>query len=68
MAIELVARQASLGFIMLADEEFDFIIPDDRLSRPSVRRFMELLQKPEVRAELAELGLAPRREALPPTV
>jgi putative molybdopterin biosynthesis protein len=60
VAIELVARQSGLGFIMLADEVFDFVIPDDRLDRPSVQQFVELLDKPETRAGLAELGLIPR--------
>ncbi len=59
VAIELVAKQSDLGFISLADEVFDFVIPADRRERPSVMRFVELLSADEVRSGLAQLGLKP---------
>ena len=62
VAIELVARQSDLGFITLADEVFDFVIPDDRLERPSIKRFVDLLSDSQVQADLADLGLMLRAD------
>jgi putative molybdopterin biosynthesis protein len=56
VAIRTVARQYGLGFLPLQDEHYDFVVPKDRLNRPPVRRFIELLQDPAVRTGLAELG------------
>ena len=56
VAIRTVARQYGLGFLPLQDEHYDFVVPKERLDRPPVRRFIELLQDASVRAGLAELG------------
>lgn len=45
VAIEPVAASSGLAFIKLADEEFDFAIPDSRLNRPAVQRFLQILKE-----------------------
>ena len=55
LAIKTVARQYGLGFLPLQPEHYDFVAPKDRLQREPVRRFLELLRDPAVRARLAEL-------------
>jgi putative molybdopterin biosynthesis protein len=57
VAIESVARSEGLSFLPLADEHYDFIIPQVRLGRPAVLAFRELLADPAVRAHLTSLGL-----------
>ncbi|HET6307067.1 MAG TPA: molybdopterin biosynthesis protein, partial [Rhodopila sp.] len=56
VAIETVARMYGLGFLPLQPERYDFILPKARAARPAVRRFVELLSSPDIRAALAELG------------
>jgi putative molybdopterin biosynthesis protein len=56
VAIEWVARQSDLGFLPLAEEHFDFAVGKDRLTRPGVQAFRELLQDPETRKELEAFG------------
>lgn len=56
VAIEPVAREHGLGFLPLRDERFDFVVPRDRLDRPAVRAFREVLADAETRAALAGLG------------
>jgi putative molybdopterin biosynthesis protein len=56
VAIDTVAREYRLGFLPLRAEHYDFVVPRSRLGRPAVRRFVELLADPEVRAELEGLG------------
>lgn len=56
VAIDTVARMYGLGFIPLKEEHYDFVVPRARLERPAVQRFIALLQDPQVRAGLAELG------------
>ena len=48
-----------LGFLPLGPEHYDFAVPRDRLDRPAVRRFVELLGDASVRADLARLGFEP---------
>jgi len=58
VAIESIARRSGLGFLPLADEHYDFMIPQDRLERPAVQRFLELLEEgSNIRRELDSLGL-----------
>jgi putative molybdopterin biosynthesis protein len=56
LAIDTVARDAGLGFLPLQEEQYDFVVPRDRLSRPAVKAFRELLDEPETRRALASLG------------
>jgi len=57
LAIEWVARHNGLGFLPVAEEQYDFVIPADRWDRPAVATFRELLASEEVRGRLEELGL-----------
>lgn len=58
LAIESIARRARLGFLPLADEQYDLVIPRKRLERPAVRAFCELLdENSEARGDLELLGL-----------
>ena len=59
VAIETVARQYNLGFIPLQPEQYDFVIPKNRLRHKTVQRFLELLRDDSVRAELERLGFKP---------
>jgi len=56
VAIEWVARHAGLGFLPLAEERYDFVVPKARWNRPAVAAFRRLLADPEVRNHLRELG------------
>ena len=59
VAIGPVAAQYGLGFLPLGPEHYDFVVPKDRLERPAVRRFVDLLRDPLVREALARLGFEP---------
>jgi putative molybdopterin biosynthesis protein len=61
VCIESVARQAGLGFLPLALEHYDFVVPKSRLNRPAVQAFIELLHGDTIGEQLASLGLC--REA-----
>jgi len=54
ICIENVAR--GLHFRFLAEERFDFLIPEARRNRPAVRAFLEMLEDPETRAALRAEG------------
>ena len=60
VAIESVARNAGLGFLHLADEQYDFVIPRSRLARPAVSAFRQLLNDVQVTQALKELGFQPK--------
>jgi putative molybdopterin biosynthesis protein len=57
VCIENVAR--GLQFRFLAEERFDFVVPDARRDRPAVQALIEILEDPETRARLAEEGFLP---------
>jgi putative molybdopterin biosynthesis protein len=56
VAIATVAADAGLGFLPLQEERYDFVVPRERLGRPAVRAFRDLLGQPEVWEALAEKG------------
>ena len=56
-AIRSVAEDSGLGFIPIQDEEYDFVIPKERLQRPEVARFLSLLEEKDIQKKLAEFGL-----------
>lgn len=58
VAIEATARSAKLAFVPFQDEQFDFAIPKDRLQRPAVQAFIELLSNEVVRQELRCMHLS----------
>jgi putative molybdopterin biosynthesis protein len=57
VAILPVAQAATLGFIPVREERYDFLIPAARINRPAVQCFAGLLREPGVRTTLRNLGL-----------
>ena len=60
VAIENVAKPLGLGFIPIVDEEYDFVLPKNRMAREPVQAFRKLLQREKTRAGLRELGMTVR--------
>ena len=56
VTIETVARAAGLRFRPLQAEHYDFAVPADRWERPAVQALRRLLDDPELRRELEQLG------------
>ncbi len=56
VAIVTVARDYGLRFLPLQAEQYDFAVPEDRLSRPPVQRFIALLNDKATRAALRARG------------
>lgn len=56
VAVRYVAEQQQLGFLPLADEQYDFVVAKSRRDRPAVTAFSELLATPTVRQALTRLG------------
>ena len=52
VAIKTVADQSRLGFLPLTAEHYDFVVPIDRLQRPAVIAFRQLLESRDCRREL----------------
>ncbi|MEX0726501.1 MAG: molybdopterin biosynthesis protein [Planctomycetaceae bacterium] len=57
LTIAPVASRYHLDFIPVQDEQYDFIVPQSRLERPAVREFRRLLDDPQIRSALREIGL-----------
>jgi putative molybdopterin biosynthesis protein len=57
LAIQSVARGAKLGFLPLSHERFDLVVPRSRWDRPAVVKLRQLLEDPQVRSRLKNLGL-----------
>ena len=55
VAIESVLTD-SLGFLPITDEEYDFVIPKNRIERPAVAALLALIKDSAVREQLAALG------------
>ncbi|WP_457550591.1 molybdopterin biosynthesis protein [Archaeoglobus sp.] len=55
VGIRTVADRYGLDFIPLRPEEFDFVVRKDRLSKDSVRRFIETLRSEEFREAVKRL-------------
>jgi putative molybdopterin biosynthesis protein len=62
VAIETVALRYGLGFWPLQAEFYDFVLPGARRDLPAVRRFAELLARPQTQAALARMGFATTRQ------
>ena len=56
VAIATVAAEYGLRFIPLQAEQYDFAVPERRLERPAVQRFIALLNEPSTRAALRARG------------
>jgi putative molybdopterin biosynthesis protein len=59
VAIRPVAAMYGLGFLALAPENYDFLLVEARRARPPVAAFLTALADPEVRAQIAALGMTP---------
>lgn len=59
VTIAPVAYAASLGFIPLAEEHYDFAMVDTRRGRSAVQAFLESLASAETRAALEQAGFRP---------
>ena len=55
VAISSVAHQAGLAFLPIRQENFDFVAPRERLTRPAVIAFQDLLADESILAELKTL-------------
>jgi putative molybdopterin biosynthesis protein len=55
VAIESVALAAGLGFVPLADERFDLVVPAHLAETAPVSRLLEMIDDPAFRAEMAQL-------------
>ncbi len=58
VAIETVARDYGLGFLPLAEEHYDFAVPETRRGREAVRAFAALLAEAATTTMLRDLGFA----------
>jgi putative molybdopterin biosynthesis protein len=56
VAIEPAAKEYGLGFLPLREERFDFVAPRDRLDRPAVRAFVEVLRSESAQDALRRMG------------
>jgi putative molybdopterin biosynthesis protein len=56
VCIEPVALEHGLGFVPLAEEGFDLVIPDDLLALPHVARLLHALDDALLRREVGALG------------
>jgi putative molybdopterin biosynthesis protein len=52
LAIKTVAEQYELDFIPLREEKYDFAIPKDKIQKPSVQKFIDILGSKEFREKL----------------
>jgi len=57
LTLDTVARSASLSFVPVQHEHFDFVVPSSRARRPAISAFRELLDEPETRKTLIRLGM-----------
>jgi putative molybdopterin biosynthesis protein len=60
VAIATVARGYGLGFLPLAEEMYDFLLPESRALRPAVAAFLAALRAPAVEASLRAFGFTPQ--------
>ncbi len=56
LGIKSVANLYNLDFIPLRSEEYDFLIPRDRLGKWSVEKFLEILKSEEFARKLEKVG------------
>lgn len=55
IGIKTVASYYDLDFIPLRAEEYDFLIPKNKLDKPAVKLFLETLKSEEFKAELKKI-------------
>jgi putative molybdopterin biosynthesis protein len=59
MTLDTIARSAGLGFLPVQAEQYDFIVPRARASRPGVVALKMLLSQSSTREALVRLGMKP---------
>jgi putative molybdopterin biosynthesis protein len=57
LTLDIIARNAGLGFIPVQHEQYDFVTPKARADRPAVKAFRALLEAPATRDVLTRLGM-----------
>jgi putative molybdopterin biosynthesis protein len=64
LAIRAVAETYGLGFLPVANEQYDFLIRKNRFKKPSVQSFLEVLRSEEFSKELPRkaVGLHPSKD------
>lgn len=63
VAIKTVAEQYGLDFIPLREEKYDFAVPKDKIRKPAVQLFLQMLKSEHFRNKLKELqGLKATRD------
>lgn len=56
LGILAAAKAMDLDFIPLANEEYDFLVPEEYLEEPRVQQFVEILKSEDFRRQLDELS------------
>lgn len=64
IAIEPVARLYGLGFLPIGPEEYDFLLVEQRRSRPAVQAFLAALRDDATRAKIQKLGMCPAEDQI----
>ncbi len=59
MTLDTIARHSNLGFLPVQHEQYDFVVPLKRFTRPGVVAFKTLLEKAGTREALIRLGMKP---------
>jgi putative molybdopterin biosynthesis protein len=59
MTLDTIARGAGLGFLPVQAEQYDFVVPFPRATRPGVVALKKLLEQASTREALARLGMKP---------
>src|SRR5271154_3403710 len=59
MTLDTIARGAGLGFLPVQAEQYDFVVPLSRTTRPGVIALKKLLEQASTREALARLGMKP---------
>ncbi len=54
LAIKTVAEHYGLGFIPLREEKYDFAVPEDKINKPAVKRFLAMLRSEKFAEKLKE--------------
>ena len=57
VTLDIIARNAGLGFIPVQHEQYDFVIPQARRDRPGVNAFITRLSDGATRESLTKLGM-----------
>ena len=56
LGILAAARALGLGFVPVASERYDLIVPAEQLDSPGMRALLDVITSPELAARVAELG------------